>query len=211
MAEKDSKQKNNGKKSQQKDDPKQRGTREESSQQKNQILNPPGPRSMGNAGQWMDNQLTKLRQKYGKIVGDLTAENKFARPKPAPIDHEALSTENDPLGIKRALVIKEHEIYLKKLDEDEDKYAQMYSILWGACVVGKSFIIETDHNNLRWMEASEVPKIVRWRIYLQSFDFKIRHIRGSMNTVADALSRLFLLQQLETHEPSYEQRQSTVS
>ena len=132
MAEKDSKQKNNGKKSQQKDDSKQRGTREESSQQKNQILNPPGPRSMGNAGQWMDNQLTKLRQKYGKIVGDLTAENKFARPKPAPIDHEALSTENDPLGIKRALVIKEHEIYLKKLDEDEDKYAQMYSILWGA-------------------------------------------------------------------------------
>ena len=68
-------------------------------------------------------------------------------------------------------------------------------------LVGKSFIIETDHNNLRWMEASEVPKIVRWRIYLQSFDFKIRHIRGSMNTVADALSRLFLLQQLETHEP----------
>ena len=132
MAEKDSKQKNNGKKSQQKDDSKQRGTREESSQQKNQILNPPGPRSMGNAGQWMDNQLTKLRQKFGKIVGDLTAENKFERPKPAPIDHEALSAEHDPLGIKRALVIKEHEIYLKKLDEDEDKYAQMYSILWGA-------------------------------------------------------------------------------
>ena len=64
-------------------------------------------------------------------------------------------------------------------------------------LIGKSFIIETDHNNLRWMEASEVPKIVRWRIYLQSFDFKIRHIKGSMNTVADALSRLFLLQDLD--------------
>ena len=64
-------------------------------------------------------------------------------------------------------------------------------------LIGKSFIIETDHNNLRWMEASEVPKIVRWRIYLQSFDFKIRHIKGSMNTVADALSRWFLLQDLD--------------
>jgi hypothetical protein len=43
------------------------------------------------------------------------------------------------------------------------------------------------------MEASEVPMIVRWRIYLQSFDFKIKHIKGRDNTVADALSRLLLL------------------
>ena len=68
-------------------------------------------------------------------------------------------------------------------------------------LVGKSFIIETDHNNLRWMEASEVPKIVRWRVYLQSFDFKIRHIKGSNNTVADALSRLFLLQHPDPSPP----------
>ena len=61
-------------------------------------------------------------------------------------------------------------------------------------LIGKEFIVETDHNNLRWMEASEVPKIIRWRIYLQSFNFKIRHIKGKDNTVADALSRLFLLQ-----------------
>jgi hypothetical protein len=46
---------------------------------------------------------------------------------------------------------------------------------------GKPFTVETDHNNLLWMEASEVPMIVRWRIYLQSFDFKIRHIKGRDN------------------------------
>jgi hypothetical protein len=62
-------------------------------------------------------------------------------------------------------------------------------------LVGKEFTIETDHNNLRWMEASEVPKIVRWRIYLQSFCFVINHIRGTANTVADAFSRLLLLWQ----------------
>jgi hypothetical protein len=43
------------------------------------------------------------------------------------------------------------------------------------------------------MEASEVPMIVQWRIYLQSLDFKIEHIKGRDNTVADALSRLLML------------------
>ena len=58
---------------------------------------------------------------------------------------------------------------------------------------GKHFILETDHQNLLWMAASEEPKIVRWRIYLQSFNFVIQHIQGSQNVVADALSRLLLL------------------
>ena len=52
-------------------------------------------------------------------------------------------------------------------------------------------MIETDHNNLLWMEASKVPKIIRWRIYLQSFKFHIKHIAGTKNLVADWLSRLY--------------------
>lgn len=54
----------------------------------------------------------------------------------------------------------------------------------------KEFILETDHNNLLWMEASLVPKIMRWRIYLQSFNFLIRHIPGKLNVVADYFSRV---------------------
>lgn len=54
----------------------------------------------------------------------------------------------------------------------------------------KDFVIETDHNNLIWIEASLVPKVIRWRIYLQSFRFLIRHIPGKQNAVADWLSRL---------------------
>lgn len=58
---------------------------------------------------------------------------------------------------------------------------------------GKFFTLETDHENLRWMEASLVPKIIRWRMYLQSFSFVIRHIPGKLNKVADWLSRIHML------------------
>ena len=39
------------------------------------------------------------------------------------------------------------------------------------------------------MEASHVPKSIRWRIYLQSFNFSLRHIPGKLNILADWLSR----------------------
>jgi hypothetical protein len=55
----------------------------------------------------------------------------------------------------------------------------------------KPFVLETDHNNLLWMESSSVPKIIRWRVYLQSFQFLIRHIPGKDNCLADHLSRSF--------------------
>jgi hypothetical protein len=53
----------------------------------------------------------------------------------------------------------------------------------------KPFIVETDHNNLIFMEKSVVPKIVRWRVLLQAFVFLVRHISGKLNSVADWLSR----------------------
>jgi len=62
----------------------------------------------------------------------------------------------------------------------------------------KSFILETDHNNLLWIEASAVPKVIRWRIYLQSFSFMLRHIPGKQNVVADWLSRAHAT---EEHSP----------
>ena len=54
---------------------------------------------------------------------------------------------------------------------------------------GKQFTLETDHRNLLWMEKSEVAKIIRWRIYMQGFDFLIRHIPGRLNNFPDFLSR----------------------
>ena len=53
----------------------------------------------------------------------------------------------------------------------------------------KHFTLETDHNNLIWMEASAVPKIVRWRVLLQSFSFTLRHIPGRLMRIVDHNSR----------------------
>jgi hypothetical protein len=55
----------------------------------------------------------------------------------------------------------------------------------------KPFILETDHNNLLWIEQSQVPMIIRWRIALQSYVFLLRHISGKCNAVADYWSRQF--------------------
>jgi hypothetical protein len=61
----------------------------------------------------------------------------------------------------------------------------------------KPFVVETDHRNLVWIETSLVPKIIRWRIYLQAFDMTIRHIKGKTNFTADWLSRLHMI----AHDP----------
>ena len=58
---------------------------------------------------------------------------------------------------------------------------------------GKHFELQTDHRNALWLESSSVPKLIRWRLYLASFNFTLRHIPGKLNIEADFLSRTFLL------------------
>jgi hypothetical protein len=72
---------------------------------------------------------------------------------------------------------------------------EAYAIFFGVkkleyLLMCKSFVVETDHRNLVWMETSLVAKIIRWRIYLQAFDMSIKHIKGTDNGTADWLSRL---------------------
>merc|ERR1711991_412798 len=59
-------------------------------------------------------------------------------------------------------------------------------------LMGKYFEVETDHNNLRWIEASLNPAIVRMRVFMQGYHFDVRHIPGKLNIAADYLSRYHL-------------------
>ena len=65
---------------------------------------------------------------------------------------------------------------------------------------GKPFILETDHRNLLWIEKSDVPIVVRWRVYLQSFHIYVKHIPGTKNVVADCLSRMYYVSTMEGFE-----------
>jgi len=74
---------------------------------------------------------------------------------------------------------------------EQEGYAIYYALkqleyyLWG-----KPLVVETDHANLVWIEQSVVPKVIRWRLYMQSFRLMVRHIAGKSNRTADYLSRL---------------------
>lgn len=60
-----------------------------------------------------------------------------------------------------------------------------------AYLLGKKFILFTDHQALRWLHTVE-PKgrLARWVMQLQEFDFVSEHRPGTANGNADALSRL---------------------
>lgn len=73
---------------------------------------------------------------------------------------------------------------------EQEAYGIIYAVeKWCNLLLGQSFTIETDNKVLSYIYSSTVPKVVRWCLKLQEFQFNIKHIPGKDNVVADALSR----------------------
>lgn len=73
---------------------------------------------------------------------------------------------------------------------EQEAYAVYFGITsFEPYLLGQHFIVETDHKNLTYINKATAPKIVRWRLRLQDYDFEIRHVAGTDNILADALSR----------------------
>jgi hypothetical protein len=55
------------------------------------------------------------------------------------------------------------------------------------------FLLETDNQALSWLLSNprQLGKIGRWVVKISSLKFKVQHVRGTQNVVADALSRMF--------------------
>ena len=61
-------------------------------------------------------------------------------------------------------------------------------------VEGSKFRVITDHHSLLWLKNLKNPsgRLCRWAISLSQYDFDVEHRKGSLNVVADALSRINL-------------------
>ena len=76
---------------------------------------------------------------------------------------------------------------------EQELYAAVWAVKrWRQMLEGHHFTIQTDHRNILQLHKSEVPKVIRWRLALQQFDYDIIHVEGAgaKHAVADALSRL---------------------
>ncbi|GFW61173.1 retrovirus-related Pol polyprotein from transposon 297 [Trichonephila clavipes] len=98
---------------------------------------------------------------------------------------------------------EEHPIVFlsKKFSKAEQNYStverELAAIIFGLkrlkhYLDGQKFIIETDHNPLRYLNkmGSTNPRLQRWALSLQPFNFEIKHKPGRLHGNADGLSRL---------------------
>lgn len=91
----------------------------------------------------------------------------------------------------------------RKLSEAERRYSvverEALAIVWvvtklESYLLGKEFCLLTDHKPLQFMQQKSMKngRICRWFLILQNFKFEIKAISGSINIVADMLSRVTL-------------------
>ncbi len=74
---------------------------------------------------------------------------------------------------------------------EQEAYAIYYCVIkLESYLFGIKFTLETDHRNLLWLDQASAPKVIRWRLRLQEYDFNIVHIPGKTNFIADYLSRI---------------------
>ena len=86
--------------------------------------------------------------------------------------------------------MNEHEVNYVTHDLELDAIVHALK-MWRHYLLGRKFVLMTDHCGLRYL--FDQPKLnsrqARWMALLSEFDFKIKHIKGKENRVADDLSR----------------------
>ena len=92
--------------------------------------------------------------------------------------------------------------YSRKLNPAQTRYTtterELLSIVetfkeFRNILLGQQLIVHTDHENLTYKKFN-TDRVMRWRLFLEEYSPDLRYIKGEHNVVADALSRLDLLQ-----------------
>ena len=100
--------------------------------------------------------------------------------------------------------------YSRKLKPEQTRYTtterELLSIVetlkeFRNILLGQRIVVHTDHKNLTCKNFN-TERVMRWRLILEEYNPDLRYIRGEHNIVADALSRL---EMLEPHEQQTEQ------
>ncbi|GBG86533.1 hypothetical protein CBR_g41596 [Chara braunii] len=81
---------------------------------------------------------------------------------------------------------------LAKSTYEKELYAVFKALThWRHYLLGRFFILRTDHQTLRWMRTQSVlsDALKRWIEVIEQYDFDPQYLKGEYNKVADALSR----------------------
>ena len=71
---------------------------------------------------------------------------------------------------------------------------------WEHHLQGNKFtLFITDHKNTTYLNKDPSPKVMRWKVAVQEYDFSIAYLEGSKNVIADGFSR-FCPKNSETEE-----------
>lgn len=126
---------------------------------------------------------------------------------PDPNAELQITTDASALGIGAVLEqkypngdVKPLYFYSKKLNPSQAKYSAtvleffaIYTALtfFRTFLIGRKFNVYTDHKPLEGFLSNKNPssKILRWKLALEEFNYKIVYIKGKLNAVADHLSR----------------------
>ena len=138
---------------------------------------------------------------FRKLKGALTSETVMKNPdfsKPFVLQTDASRT-----GVGAVLSQEDSPIayYSRKLLDRERKYStveqECLAIVagikaFGIYLIGKPFVLQTDHRALQWLQKSKDgnARLLRWSLLLQPYSFTVEHRKGIQNGNADALSRM---------------------
>jgi len=108
----------------------------------------------------------------------------------------AVLSQRDEDGTDRPIAY-----YSKKLLPREERYAtiekeclaiKLAVQAFRVYLLGRPFRIHTDHRALQWLDKlrESNARLLRWSLFLQSFQFVVEHRTGRDNANTDALSRI---------------------
>lgn len=142
---------------------------------------------------------------YQTIKSYVSSEPILRLPEPGKTYFLRTDASNSGIG---AVLIERHDEKLfpvcyasKNLSSVERNYPtiekECLAIVWGIkrfhlYLYGEPFVLQTDHEPLKYMDSAKYSKarLMRWAMFLQSYNLKVEAIKGSENVGADYLSRV---------------------